>query len=175
MNHAGARKRRRLLRVMVPVLLFSFVATMAHAKDAPEVIFRRAEKLDREGNTVKAAEEYEAFLKDYAGHSQAPEAHYRLAKCLDLTGKVDDAIEHQLAFGLGEHLRVAHLVELLVPRHDDRGQREGAGPRAATDLVDPGDEVAARLPEVTLEAKTGRLALDRAAQLRGGGGHRFGR
>ena len=58
-----------------------------------------------------------------------------------------DAVEELLPLGLGQHLRVAHLVDAPVARQHRRAHRERTCPRATPDLVDPDDDFMARLPQ----------------------------
>lgn len=88
------QRRIRTRLVLIALCSLAIGVQVCVARDAPEAIFRRADGLDREGKSAKAAEEYRLFLKEYPKHSQAAQAHYRLATCLDAIGHVDDAVKH---------------------------------------------------------------------------------
>jgi len=85
----------RPIRLIGPIgLILLLAAGAAVAADAPEVIYRRAQKLEQEGKVSHAIKEYRLFLKNHPTHSQVLEAQYRLAKCLDSIGMIDEAVQY---------------------------------------------------------------------------------
>ena len=83
-------------------------------------------------------------------------------------GPVDDALVHDLALALGEHLGVTDLGQPPVLRDDHGAEGQRTGPRAPPDLVDADDDVVAQLPQVTLASGARRLALQAGSQRRRG-------
>lgn len=104
---------KRSVRPIACLALTLCVAVTAMAADPPEVIFSRADKLDREGKTARAIEEYRAYLDSYPGHSQVPEGRYRLAKCLDGVGHVDDAVKELELATSGKYRRFRKRQDAL--------------------------------------------------------------
>ena len=62
-----------------------------------------------------------------------------------------DPVEEALAVALGEHLRIADAVQPSITGQHRGADRERAGPRPPSDLVDPDDDVVAAVPQLTLD------------------------
>ena len=73
-------------------LLILFALSSAVSAQTPEVLFRQAEKLERDGAINRAVDAYTEFITKFPDHSQILEARFRLGKALDAIGKIDEAI-----------------------------------------------------------------------------------
>src|SRR5687768_1270290 len=81
-------------------------------------------------------------------------------------------VVERLALALGEHLRLAHLVDAPVGRQHRCSNGDGAGPRATPDLVHADDDVMALGPQLALEGEAGRRLPVRLPQRGDGDRHR---
>jgi len=60
--------------------------------ETPEALFGYAQQMENEGKMVAACDAYTLFLARFPDHSQIQETGYRLGKCLDVVGRVDEAV-----------------------------------------------------------------------------------
>ena len=97
--------------LVLAALWLSLATGVSHAAQTPEELLKQAEQLDQAGSIQQAAEQYQAFIKQYPDHAQIVEVHYRLGKCDDALGLTDEAIAQLKAVVDSEQRRFSNRAD----------------------------------------------------------------